>query len=63
MRKAIKRIKAFRPSFLVVALGLDTAKGDPTGTWKLSANDFENNGRMIRKTYYPNFTVFVEVGV
>ena len=31
----------------MVALGLDPAKGDPTGTWFLGAADFEENGRMI----------------
>ncbi len=44
---ALKRIEDFNPAFLVVALGLDTAKGDPTGTWSLEAKDFEANGRMI----------------
>ena len=31
----------------MVALGFDTAKGDPTGTWSLRARDFRSNGRMI----------------
>jgi acetoin utilization deacetylase AcuC-like enzyme/GNAT superfamily N-acetyltransferase len=44
---ALKRIEAFGPQFLIVALGLDTAKGDPTGTWSLKSGDFEKNGRMI----------------
>ncbi len=45
--RAVKRIESFDPAFLVVALGLDTSKGDPTGTWSLSAGDFEENGRII----------------
>jgi len=40
LEKAIKKIKAFNPRFLVVALGLDIAKGDPTGSWSLTAPDF-----------------------
>jgi len=44
---ALKRIEEFAPQFLVVALGLDPAKGDPTGTWSLKAADFEENGRRI----------------
>lgn len=44
---ALNRITAFKPRFLVVALGLDTAKGDPTGTWSLKAEDFEANGKRI----------------
>ena len=26
---------------------MDTAKGDPTGSWNLKAEDFEANGRRI----------------
>lgn len=51
--KALKRIEAFNPYFLIVALGLDTAKGDPTGTWTLSPEDFEANGRMIGELGLP----------
>jgi len=47
LTKALKRIKRFKPRFLVVALGLDTAEGDPTGTWSLSAQDFNATGSMI----------------
>jgi len=45
--RALRRIEVFEPDFLVVALGLDTAKSDPTGTWSLRARDYEQNGRMI----------------
>ena len=37
LQRALDRIARFAPAFLVVALGLDTAKGDPTGTWSLGA--------------------------
>ena len=47
LSKALRRIEDFKPDFLVVALGLDPAKGDPTGTWSLNARDFEANGRLI----------------
>ena len=47
LEKALRRIRAFGPQFLVVALGFDTAKGDPTGTWSLTPKDFEENGRLI----------------
>ncbi len=60
LARAIERIAAFKPLFLVVALGLDTAKGDPTGTWQLGARDFENNGRMIGDLNLP--TVVVQEG-
>lgn len=45
--RGLRRIELFEPDFLVVALGLDAAKSDPTGTWSLRARDFEQNGRMI----------------
>jgi len=44
---ALRHIAEFAPDFLVVALGLDTAKGDPTGTWSLTRNDFKLNGQLI----------------
>ncbi len=44
---ALRRIEAYGPQFLIVALGLDPAKGDPTGTWSLTVKDFAANGRMI----------------
>jgi acetoin utilization deacetylase AcuC-like enzyme/GNAT superfamily N-acetyltransferase len=47
LEKALKKIRTFEPQFIIVALGFDTAKGDPTGTWSLGAKDFEANGKMI----------------
>ncbi len=47
LEKALRRIAAFKPANLVVSLGLDTAKGDPTGTWNLTAKDFERVGKLI----------------
>jgi len=53
LTKALRRIDAFAPDFLVVALGLDTAKADPTGTWTLIAKDFNHNGRMVGEIGLP----------
>lgn len=47
LRRALAVIKDFSPTFLVVSLGLDPAKGDPTGTWSLLAKDFTSNGLLI----------------
>jgi acetoin utilization deacetylase AcuC-like enzyme len=47
LKKALHLIKAFQPEFLIVALGLDTAKDDPTGSWTLLAKDFAENGKLI----------------
>jgi len=51
--KALQRIEEFKPDFLVVAFGLDTAKGDPAGTWSLVSKDFEANGSMIGELNLP----------
>ncbi len=55
--KALRAIDTFRPLLLVVALGLDPAKGDPTGTWSLNARDFEENGRAIGRLRLPTLIV------
>lgn len=57
LEKALQKIKEFMPKFFVVALGFDTAKNDPTGTWTLAANDFERNGRAIAKLNIPTLIV------
>jgi acetoin utilization deacetylase AcuC-like enzyme/GNAT superfamily N-acetyltransferase len=53
LRKALKRIEEFGPEFLVVALGFDTAKGDPTGTWSLNKKDFNELGKIIARASCP----------
>ncbi len=63
-RKALKRALArtveHDPAYLVVALGLDAAKGDPTGTWPYLAADFDMMGAMIARTGLP--AVIVQEG-
>jgi acetoin utilization deacetylase AcuC-like enzyme len=44
LSKAVKAVKEYNPDFLIIALGLDTAKGDPSGKWQLLKEDFYNNG-------------------
>ncbi len=60
LQKALLIIKKFKPDFLIVAFGLDTAKGDPTGTWSLIAKDFLLNGKMIAELKLP--TLFIQEG-
>lgn len=57
LRLALARIRRFDPRFLVVALGLDPARGDPTGSWTLGTRDFEENGRMIGALRLPTLVV------
>jgi len=51
--KALRQISLFQPRFLVLCLGLDTAKGDPTGTWTFGAQDFGDIGQAIGKLGIP----------
>jgi acetoin utilization deacetylase AcuC-like enzyme len=57
LRRAIRTVHTFDPDTLVVALGLDPAKGDPTGSWSLTAGDFEENGRLIGALGMPTLVV------
>ncbi|MBN2714284.1 MAG: histone deacetylase family protein [Deltaproteobacteria bacterium] len=57
LSQAISRIQKFKPAYLIIALGLDTAKGDPTGTWDLKPEDFEWNGKMIGAMGMPTLVV------
>jgi acetoin utilization deacetylase AcuC-like enzyme/GNAT superfamily N-acetyltransferase len=57
LKKALKRIADFRPEFLVIPFGADTAKGDPTGTWSLKAEDFRANGLLVGASRLPKLVV------
>jgi acetoin utilization deacetylase AcuC-like enzyme/GNAT superfamily N-acetyltransferase len=57
LERALTLIADFAPRFLVVALGFDTAKKDPTGTWSLGPADFEANGRLIGALGLPTLVV------
>jgi ribosomal protein S18 acetylase RimI-like enzyme len=55
--EGLRRIRRFGPAFLVVSLGFDTARGDPTGTWSNRGKDFEQLGRMIGEQGYATLVV------
>jgi acetoin utilization deacetylase AcuC-like enzyme len=57
LAQALAAINTFAPSFLVVCLGFDTAKADPTGSWSLSAGDFERNARAVGALGLPTLVV------
>ncbi len=57
LAKALNTIESFKPSWLIICFGLDTAKGDPTGTFSFSSKDFEKNGRMIGSLKIPTLVV------
>jgi acetoin utilization deacetylase AcuC-like enzyme/GNAT superfamily N-acetyltransferase len=54
---ALNHITRFRPRYLVIPLGLDTAREDPTGSWTLEGPDFEEMGRMIGTFRIPSLVV------
>jgi acetoin utilization deacetylase AcuC-like enzyme/GNAT superfamily N-acetyltransferase len=60
-RRALARLLGaaarFKPSFLVVPLGLDTARRDPTGSWSLTPADFQAMGRMVGSLMLPTLVV------
>ena len=57
LAQALAAVSTFTPSFLVLCLGFDTAKADPTGSWSLAASDFERNGRAIGALGLPTLVV------
>jgi acetoin utilization deacetylase AcuC-like enzyme len=57
LRNALKRITRFNPRFLIVLLGLDTAKEDPTGSWSLEVGDYRSIGTMIGSIHIPSLIV------
>jgi acetoin utilization deacetylase AcuC-like enzyme len=54
---ALRLVEKFDPAFLVVSFGVDTAKGDPTGSFNFTSKDFEKNGRMIGSLHIPALVV------
>lgn len=60
LTKAIRAVKRFNPDYLIVCLGLDTAKGDPTGSWSLTAADFRKNGELLGQLPYQ--VLFIQEG-
>lgn len=57
LARALHRIDRFDPTYLVVALGLDTARGDPTGSWSNRPDDFYRIGEAIAAQGVPTLVV------
>jgi acetoin utilization deacetylase AcuC-like enzyme/GNAT superfamily N-acetyltransferase len=57
LKKALARIKSFRPQFLIIAMGLDTAQNDPSGAWNLLTEDFRANAQAIGTLELPTLVV------
>lgn len=57
LSEALHLVERYKPSWLVVSFGLDTAKGDPTGSFGFTSRDFEKAGRMIGSMRLPTLLV------
>jgi acetoin utilization deacetylase AcuC-like enzyme/GNAT superfamily N-acetyltransferase len=57
LTKALSIVESFNPRFLVVSAGLDIAKGDPTGAWRITAPGFERIGGAIAGLGLPTLVV------
>ncbi|HUW93873.1 MAG TPA: histone deacetylase family protein [Bacteroidales bacterium] len=57
LTRSLNIIRGFRPDYLIIALGLDPAKGDPTGTWSFTHDNFFNNGKLIGELKIPTLVV------
>jgi acetoin utilization deacetylase AcuC-like enzyme len=60
LEAALRRVENEKPEALVVALGLDTAKGDPVSTFQLELEDYSHIGKMLASLNLP--TLFVLEG-
>ena len=54
---ALARIRKFKPEALVVSLGLDIAKADPTGTWSVTRAGLFEIGQRIGGLRLPTLLV------
>jgi len=54
---ALALVRKFKPEALVVSLGLDIAKADPTGTWSVTREGLYEVGRRIGGLHIPTLLV------
>ncbi len=57
LRSALHRIRGFKPDFMVVCLGADIMKGDPTGDMFITVDGMRAIGAAIGKTHFPTLIV------
>lgn len=55
--EALRQIKRFRPEFLVVSLGFDIMKGDPTGSFLVSVRGMRSIGTALGRLGLPILVV------
>lgn len=57
LRKALRRVEEHEPAFLVVALGLDASKDDPSGFFRVTRKGFHHMGERIAALGVPSMLV------
>jgi acetoin utilization deacetylase AcuC-like enzyme/ribosomal protein S18 acetylase RimI-like enzyme len=57
LEEALTRIRQFAPAYLVVSVGLDIARGDPTGAWSITAEGLERIGGALAGLPLPTLLV------
>ena len=57
LERALTIIESFAPKALVVSVGLDIAKGDPTGAWSITPDGFERIGGALAGLGLPTLAV------
>ena len=57
LAEALAVVRQFAPAALVLSVGLDIAKGDPTGAWVISPDGFERIGGAIAALGLPTLAV------
>lgn len=55
--EALARIATYAPRYLVLSVGLDIAKGDPTGAWVITTEGFDRIGDAIGRLGLPTLVV------
>lgn len=60
LKTALDEIRAFKPTWLVVSLGFDIMRGDPTGSFEISLTGMRKVGELIGQIEIP--TLFVQEG-
>ena len=60
LERSLRKIEAFKPAALIVALGLDASEHDPIGVLNITTPGFKNIGRMIADINLP--TLFIQEG-
>lgn len=57
LEKALSTVRSFKPDYLVLSIGFDIMRGDPTGSFALTAQGMQRIGRRIGRLGLPTLIV------